>query len=42
MVIHCDPLFQIISSYIRKQALEDGNLIDVTGQAEKTGWISLE
>ena len=32
MVIYCDPLFQMIYSYTRKQALEDGNFIDVTEQ----------
>ncbi|WP_321404383.1 hypothetical protein [Maridesulfovibrio sp.] len=33
MAIHCDPLFKMIYSYTRKQALENGNLIDVTEQA---------
>ncbi|WP_319760545.1 DUF6573 family protein [Maridesulfovibrio sp.] len=38
MVINCDPLFRMIYSYTRKQAIEDGNLIDVTGQAKETGF----
>ena len=38
MAIHCDPVFAMIYSYTRKQALEDGNLIDVTGQAKETGF----
>ncbi|WP_432735717.1 DUF6573 family protein [Maridesulfovibrio sp. FT414] len=38
MVIYCDPLFRMIYSYTRKQALEDGNLIDVTEQAKGTGF----
>jgi hypothetical protein len=29
-------LWGVIFSYIRKQAIEDGNLIDVTGQAKQT------
>lgn len=28
-----DSLFNVIFSYTRKQAIEDGNLIDVTGLA---------
>ncbi|ACS79419.1 hypothetical protein Desal_1357 [Maridesulfovibrio salexigens DSM 2638] len=32
MVIHCDPLLQMAYSYTRKQTIEDGNLIDVTGE----------
>ncbi len=40
-----DPLFNVIFSYIRKQAIEDGNLIDVTEQAKQTGlrfqWLFL-
>ncbi|WP_419780580.1 hypothetical protein [Maridesulfovibrio sp.] len=35
MVINCDPLFRMIYSYTRKQAIEDGNLIDVTEQANQ-------
>lgn len=38
MVINCDPLFRMIYSYTRKQAIEDGNLIDVTEQAKETGF----
>lgn len=38
MVIGVDPMFQFIFSYTRKQALEDGNLIDVTEQAKKAGF----
>ncbi len=38
MVIYCDPLFQMIYSYTRKQALKDGNFIDVTEQAKKAGF----
>jgi hypothetical protein len=38
MVINCDPLLQMVYSYTRKQAREDGNLIDVTEQAEQTGF----
>ena len=38
MVIYCDPVFAMIYSYTRKQALEDGNLIDVTEQAKETGF----
>ncbi|WP_419783510.1 DUF6573 family protein [Maridesulfovibrio sp.] len=38
MVINCDPLFNVIFSYTRKQAIEDGNLIDVTEQAKETGF----
>ncbi|WP_419778821.1 DUF6573 family protein [Maridesulfovibrio sp.] len=33
-----DSLFNVIFSYTRKQAIEDGNLIDVTGQAKQTGF----
>ena len=29
MVINCDPLFNVIFSYTRKQAIEDLNLRDV-------------
>ncbi len=32
MLIYYDPLFRMVYSYTRKQALEDGNLIDVTGR----------
>lgn len=38
MVINCDPLFRMIYSYTRKQAIEDGNLIDVTEQGKQTGF----
>lgn len=38
MVINCDPLFQVIFSYTRKQAIDDGNLIDVTAQAKESGF----
>ncbi len=38
MVIYCDPLFRMVYSYTRKQAIEDGNLIDVTEQAKQTGF----
>ncbi|WP_320169398.1 DUF6573 family protein [Maridesulfovibrio sp.] len=38
MVINCDPLFRMIYSYTRKQAIEDGNLIDVTEQSKGTGF----
>ncbi|WP_415713536.1 DUF6573 family protein [Maridesulfovibrio sp.] len=33
-----DSLFNVIFSYTRKQAIEDGNLIDVTEQAKETGF----
>ena len=33
-----DSLFNVIFSYTRKQAIEDGNLIDVTKQAKETGF----
>ncbi len=38
MVIKCDPSLQMVYFYTRKQALEDGNLIDVTEQAKETGF----
>lgn len=38
MVIGCDPLFQVIFSYTRKQSIDDGNLIDVTAQAKESGF----
>ncbi|WP_321402591.1 DUF6573 family protein [Maridesulfovibrio sp.] len=38
MVIHCDLLLRMVYSYTRKQAIEDGNLIDVTEQAKETGF----
>ncbi len=34
MVNNSDPLFNLIYAYTRKQAIEDGNLIDVTEQAK--------
>ncbi|WP_291326967.1 DUF6573 family protein [Desulfovibrio sp. UCD-KL4C] len=33
-----DSLWGVIFSYARKQAIEDGNLIDVTEQAKQTGF----
>ncbi|WP_051249668.1 DUF6573 family protein [Maridesulfovibrio zosterae] len=33
-----DSLFNVIFSYTRKQAIEDGNLIDITEQAKETGF----
>ncbi|WP_320008659.1 DUF6573 family protein [Maridesulfovibrio sp.] len=33
-----DSLFNVIFSYTRKQAIEDGNLIDVIEQAKQTGF----
>ncbi|WP_051249666.1 DUF6573 family protein [Maridesulfovibrio zosterae] len=38
MVNNSDPLFNLIYAYTRKQAVEDGNLIDVTAQAKESGF----
>ena len=38
MVNNSDPLFNLIYAYTRKQAIEDGNLLDVTAQAKESGF----
>ena len=38
MQVFDDSMFNLIFSYTRKQAIEDGNLIDVTEQAKETGF----
>ncbi len=38
MQVFDDPMFNMIFSYTRKQAIEDGNLIDVTEQAKEAGF----
>ncbi|WP_034632833.1 DUF6573 family protein [Maridesulfovibrio bastinii] len=38
MVINCIPEVFLIHSYLRKQAIEDGYLIDVTEKAKESGF----
>ncbi|WP_245577059.1 hypothetical protein [Maridesulfovibrio zosterae] len=37
MVKNSDPLFNLIYAYTRKQAVEDGNLIDLAAQGKVKG-----